>query len=161
MRDRAAFAELRRCADLFDIVFVPAFGRLRRRMAVAADDEKGLRKVADIAALLAHVKEDDERRLARALGTAPGQSADLDSTTMSPARFRRLLQADEPADRLRRLIRAVKILKGRANVADLADAVWFWGDWMKQDWAFRYLGETPPTEDKDQVPTIVNEGSKP
>ena len=63
---------------------------------------------------------------------------------MSEARFRRLLQARDDADLTRRLVRAVKMLKGKANVADLAAAIWWWNDRTRQTWAFRYLDAEPP-----------------
>jgi len=155
-RDRAAFAELRRCTDPLSIAFVPAFDRLRRRFGIAAANEKGLERLADIAVLLAHVTEDDGRPVARALGPVPsGQAA------MSEARFRRLLQADDRADCLRRLTRAIKMLKGKANVADLAEAVWYWNDRTKRRWAFAYLDANQPDDERGPVQsqTMDNGGS--
>jgi CRISPR system Cascade subunit CasB len=72
---------------------------------------------------------------------------------MSEARFRRLLQADDRIDCLRRLTRAVKMLKGKANVADLAEAVWYWNDRTKRRWAFTYLDADPPDQEREAAPT--------
>jgi CRISPR type I-E-associated protein CasB/Cse2 len=144
-RDRAAFAELRRSADPLDIAFVPAFDRLRRRLGAAATDEWGLRKAARIANLLAHIVEDDRKPVARALGSG----AEDNPAVMSEARFRRLLQAEDQEDLLRRLTRAVKMLKGKANIGDLAQAAWYWNDRIRQRWAFTYLGAEPPVDGRD------------
>jgi len=142
-RDRAAFAELRRGADPLDIAFVTAFGKLR--LGLKARSDWALRKTAMIAHVLAHVREDDERPVAKALGPAKKD----DDAVMSQSRFRRLLQARDEADLTRRLVRAVKMLKGRANVADLASAVWWWNDRTRRDWAFRYLDAEPPDSSRD------------
>jgi CRISPR system Cascade subunit CasB len=142
-RDRAAFAELRRSVDPIDLAFIPAFGELRRRLGAKSDPQ--LRSAAMIAHVLAHVREDDARPVARALGPTPGD----EHAAMSEARFRRLLQAREDDDLARRLIRAVRMLKGKANIADLARAVWYWNDRTRREWAFRYLNAEPPAIGED------------
>jgi CRISPR system Cascade subunit CasB len=137
-RDRASLAELKRSDDPLDIAFVSAFGRLRHRLG--AHSEQALQRAAMIAHVLAHVREDDRRSMARALGPQQGG----EKSAMSEARFRRLLQARDHPDLKRRLVRAVKMLSGKANVADLAIAIWWWNDRTRQQWAFRYLNAEPP-----------------
>ena len=139
-RDRASLAELKRSADPLDIAFVSAFSQLRHGIGVYS--EWALQRAAMIAHVLAHVREDDKRPVAQALGP----THDGGQSTMSEARFRRLLQARDDADLMRRLVRAVKMLKGKANVADLADAIWWWNDRTRRKWAFRYLNVEPPAE---------------
>ena len=139
--DRAGLAELRRSADPLDLAFVPAFGRLR--LALGAHEAGAILRAARIAHVLAHVRDNDSRPVARALGP----QADGDAP-MSEARFRRLLQAADDEDLIRRMVRAVKMLKQRANVADLAEALWFWNDRVRRDWAFRYLNAEPPADDR-------------
>jgi len=141
-RDRASLAELKRSYDPLDIAFVSAFGRLRH--GLKAYSEWRLRRAAMIAHVLAHVREDDGRPMAQALGPQQGD----EGAAMSEARFRRLLQARDDADLTRRLVRAVKMLKGKANVADLASAIWWWNDRTRQKWAFRYLNAEPPRAPK-------------
>jgi CRISPR system Cascade subunit CasB len=138
-RDRGAFAELRRSADPLDLAFARGFNRLHIDLKVGNQDWPLLRAAA-IANVLAHVREDDSRAVARALGP----QADNAGEVMSEGRFRRLLQSEEGEDLTRNLVRAVKMLKGKANVADLARAIWWWNDRVRRDWAFRYLNAEPP-----------------
>jgi len=143
-RDRASLAELKRSPEPLDIAFVPAFRRLR--LALGAHAEWALARAAMVAHVLAHVREDDSRAVARALGPQPG----ADGAPMSEARFRRLLQARDDADLTRRLVRAVKMLKGKANIADLAVAIWWWNERTQREWAFRYFDADPPPERNPQ-----------
>lgn len=142
-RNRAALAELRRSADPLDVAFVPAFGDLRRALHAGTDWQ--IVRAAMIAYVLAHVREDDLRPVARALGPQKGDEGSI----MSEARFRRLLQSRESDDLIRRLVRAVKMLKGKANVADLALSIWHWNDRTRRNWAFQYLNADPPNTDRD------------
>jgi CRISPR system Cascade subunit CasB len=131
---------LRRNADPLDLVFVAAFRRLQNDLG--AHDDRTLRRAAMMAHVLAHVREDDEIRFARALGSPRGD----EKAAMSETRFRRLLQARDDADLTRRLVRAVKMLKGKANVVDLAWAIWFWNDRARQIWMFDYFAADPPAD---------------
>lgn len=140
-RDRASLAELKRSTDPLDVAFIPAFGRLRRHLEAYREWE--LQRAALIGHVLAHVREDDELAVARALG--PRRQGG-EGAAMNEARFRRLLQARDDDDLRRRLVRAVKLLRGRANVADLADAIWWWNDRTRQRWAFLYLDAEPPAK---------------
>jgi CRISPR type I-E-associated protein CasB/Cse2 len=138
-RDRAAFAELRRSFDPIELIFVPAFSDLRRSLRFG---EKRIRQAAMIAHVLAHVRSDDTRAVARALGAR----SDEGSPAMSEQRFRRLLQARDDPDLARHLVRAVRLLKGKANVADIATAIRHWNDRTRQRWAFAFFDAEPPDQ---------------
>ncbi|KAF0119378.1 MAG: CRISPR-associated protein [Rhodospirillaceae bacterium] len=139
--NRGALARLRRAGDPVELAFIKEVAQLQRRLKAKEDE---MIKVARIAHLLAHVRENAFPKVARALGP---QAGDEDKAPMSEARFRRLLQVRDPEDIDLRLIRAVKMLKGAANVADLADAVWWWNDKTRRYWAFQYFNAPPPEDE--------------
>ena len=127
---RAALARLRRASTPLEILQEPEALRLIRRLPHEKPD-----RVAILAGILAHVREPDDQRVARAIGRS---SLDDDKPAlMSEARFRRLLQVpgDELLDAMRRLLR---LTKGKANVDDLSFAVLRWGDRVKERWIFEY-----------------------
>jgi CRISPR system Cascade subunit CasB len=132
--DRAALAELRR-ADLPAAMQIPAtldlFRRLGRRRPEALPD------IALCAAVLASVREDDPGlRAARSLGAPPGEPEER--AAMSPLRFRRLMEAATPEERLVAFRRAVALARGRINVRDLAAACLDWSDNRRRRWIFEY-----------------------
>jgi CRISPR system Cascade subunit CasB len=143
--DRAALAELRR-ADLPAAMQTPAtldlFRRLGRRRPEALPD------IALCAAALASVREDDPgTRAARSLGAPPGEPDDR--AVMSPLRFRRLIEAATPEDRLVALRRAVALAHGRINVRDLAAACLDWSEVRRRRWIFEYYAAgyaAPPAQ---------------
>lgn len=97
--------------------------------------------VASLAVVLAHVREDDP---GYAIATRLGGSKE-DDRLMKPARFRRLMLAETGEERLTAFRRAIQMLKGRANVKDIATAWLLWdheehGDRIRVDWMFRYVG---------------------
>lgn len=128
-RERAAFARLRRARDAIDALAEPATLDLLRRLPGADPD-----RVATLAAVLAHVRETESARLARAVGC---KSFGDEKPPLSEGRFRRLMQSehDELGDALRRLVR---LTKGRANVRDLAATALCWGDRVRKRWIFDY-----------------------
>ncbi|MBF0169348.1 MAG: type I-E CRISPR-associated protein Cse2/CasB [Alphaproteobacteria bacterium] len=139
--NRGALARLRRADDPVELAFIDEAAKLSRRLQ--ADTPEAMMKAARIAHLLAHVRDNAFPKVARALGPQSGD----ESAVMSEARFRRLLQARDDEDLDRRLIRAVKMLKGTVNVADLANAVWWWNERTRRDWAFNYFNAPLPEAD--------------
>lgn len=98
-------------------------------------------RVAGLAAVLAHVREDDpSRSVAGRLG-----GRDPDERLMKPARFRKLMLAAPGEERLTTFRRALRLLAPVANVADLSTGWLLWdhpdtGDRIRADWMFRYVG---------------------
>ena len=128
---RAALARMRRAATPVEVMQEPEALRLVARLPRNPD------RVAMLAGILAHVRESDERRVARAVGR---DALDEDRTALlSEGRFRRLLQTPggELMEPMRRLVR---MMKGTVNVPDLASAVLYWGDDVKKRWIFDYYG---------------------
>lgn len=155
--NRAALAQLRRCAGLVDIVTVPAFHDLWRHCG----KPRGSRgeRLALAAAVVAHIRRDQpDVLLSRSLGPDdPGNPA---TATLSPLRLRRLLAVrDDDAEPLRlQLTRLIQMNDDTANVADVAAAALWWNEKTRIRWAFAYwdapdatpAGATPPeTPDTD------------
>lgn len=128
---RAALAKLRRARTPLEVIQVPDALRLVARLPHHPD------RTAILAGVLATVRETDARTVAKALGRK--SLDDRDSARLSEPRFRRLMQtpASELMDPMRRLVR---LLKGRANVADLGLSILYWGDDVKRRWILDYYG---------------------
>ncbi len=140
--DKGARAQLRRCKTPEEVVMVPAFHRLCRRVRPLMKDERDgwEMRIAAIAGLLAHVRKLDSRKtLAEQMAEKrPGG----DSPTVSELRFRRLLQRDR-RDLFAALVRVLGLLDKTANPFDLARSVYYWGDNERKRWAFAYFPNVP------------------
>jgi len=143
--DRAALARLRR-ADLVAAMEDPTTLALFRALGRTSPDD--LPEVAVCAAVLAAVREDDRSaHTARQLGAPPGEPGAR--AVVSPLRFRRLIQAGSPEERLTALRRAVALAAGRINVRELAAACLKWSDDSRRRWIFEYYAAgfaAPPAE---------------
>lgn len=117
-------AELRRAKSLTEILLTPAANDLRRRLESQWYNAEG---IALIAGALAHVKADDEEQLSARLGSR-----------MSESRFRRLLNFTDHDSLLRPMIRAIRLVEGKANIVDLARSLFWWNDRTRRDWAYIY-----------------------
>ena len=152
--DRAALAELRRAnlpAAMQNPATLDLFRRLGRKHPEALPD------VALCAAVLASVREDDPRvRAARTLGPPPGEPDER--AAMSPLRFRRLMEAPTPEERLIALRRATALAHGQINVRDLAAACLDWSEPRRQRWIFEYYAagyaapSPAPAETPEETP---------
>lgn len=142
--DRAVLARLRRAATPLEAVEEEATIDLARRLG------GGLRTLDDVAvcaAVLAHVRQDDGSPIARRVGPVPGDPTRR--PLMSALRFRRLIQADVPEDKLIQFRRLLALADRKANVTDLASALLDWSERRRRDWIFRYYAGEPPARDDD------------
>ena len=146
---RAALARLSR-ANLAAAMEDPATLALFRALGRTRPDD--LPEVALCAAVLATVREDDRGLpAARQLGAPPGEPDAR--APLSPIRFRRLVQADPPEERLIALRRAVALAGKRINVRDLAAACLDWTERRRRSWIFEYYNagraapDTEPTRE--------------
>ena len=131
---RMALARMRRAATPIEVMQEPEALRLIARLPWEDPD-----RVAMLAGILAHVRESDDRRVARAVGR---KTLDDDrSALLSQRRLRRLLQTPDTGlmEPMRRLAR---MNKGRLNVLDLAFTVLRWGEGVKKRWILDYYGVT-------------------
>jgi len=140
--DPGALARLRR-ADLIGAAMEEVTIDLFRKLTPASKLPLDLlfERTALIAAVLAHVRTDDTRKVAARAGEKKGE----DQRLLHPLRLRRLLAAHTLADCLIAFRRLVALLDRRANVADLAESLLDWPDAIRGDrrrtrWAFDYYG---------------------
>lgn len=141
--DRAALARLRRCATVAEAMQDQATIDLFRRASGAGP--RDLPDAGLTAAVLAHVREDDptEPRIARRIG--PDSTDKPETALLKPLRFRRLMEAHTPDERLTAFRRLIAIAGGRLNVADLAAALLRWTEQRQNRWIYDYWNAGQPT----------------
>ena len=135
--DPGALARLRRATSPVDALTQAQAIRLARWLGVGLEDEQRLARVGALAHVLAHVKTNNStQHMARQLG--PDKNGE--NAVMSSLRFQRLMAARAPEDLMREMRSAVKLLKGSANIADIADAFYWWSDKTRIRWTYHYWG---------------------
>lgn len=138
--DRAAAARLRRCATVAEAMQLPETMALLRRLGGGA---RRLPEAALLAAVLAGVRRDAPGAgVARALG--PDDPERPETAAMSPLRFRRLMEAEAPDDRLTQFRRMAALLGGTLDVRDLASAVLRWTEPRRIAWTYAYWNAGRP-----------------
>jgi CRISPR system Cascade subunit CasB len=130
-----ALARLRRCAMVAEAMQEPATIALLHGGGGTARD---LPDTALVAAVLSHVRHDDpiNRSIARRIG--PDDPTKPETALVKPIRFRRLIDAEEPDERLTAYRRLVAISGGTLNVADLARTLMDWSEQTRIRWIFDY-----------------------
>lgn len=136
--NRGDRAELRRCARLAEVVFTPAYHRLR--LSVGKFGVPHTDGLALMAGLAARVKNDTaDCTFAEQMATGKSDG----SAKVSGMRFRRLLKANESDELFAALGRIVALLGGSVNLQNLTKSVYFWNDRTRKQWAFEYYSKTP------------------
>lgn len=137
--DPGARARLRRCRSPAEVMLEPGFHRLLNRFATLAArngdtlGEGDIGRLAAIAGLLAHVSTPASKSLAEQMAEPKAGRP-----VLSPLRFRRLLK--EPfEDFFPAMVRVIRLLDKKANVRDLAESVFYWGDKVRRRWALAYF----------------------
>ena len=132
---RQARAQLRRSSSVTDALALRATHDLHRRLAAAGHDLRkrtdGPDRLALIAVALAHVTEDPAESAAARFGRG-------NPPALSGLRFDALVRATEPRQLMRPLTRALRIIKGSANVLRLASDLYWWGENTRMKWCFEY-----------------------
>lgn len=136
--NRGDRAELRRCSTLAEVVFTPAYHKLRLSVGkfgqVNAD---GLALVAGLAARVkSHVPGDT---LAEQMATGKAD----DSARVSGLRFRRVLKIKDREELFMAMGRVVALLGGAVNLHSLANNLYYWNDRTRKQWAFDYYTKSP------------------
>ena len=144
---RRARAELRRAASVTDALAVAATHDLHRRLVHTGYDLRKRRdgpdRLALIAVALAQLTENTGATAAQRFGQGEPKA-------LSELRFNSLIRARSPRQLLRPLPRALRLLKGSANVHRLAADLYWWSDTTRTSWCFDYHGATqarPTTEE--------------
>jgi CRISPR system Cascade subunit CasB len=132
-QNRGDRAELRRCADLLQVMQTEAFHSARRRLIGAGLSEADSRnpRLAAIVALAAHVKGLSDQSL-------PETFSSGDKPPVSPLRFRQILEAADDDELFTRLRRVLPLVDNAVNLATLAADVWYWGDRVRKRWVYDY-----------------------
>ncbi|HRO48516.1 MAG TPA: type I-E CRISPR-associated protein Cse2/CasB [Hyphomicrobium sp.] len=166
--DRAAVARLKRCDTALAAAAEPAVARLLAKLFPDAPRGKRidmLPRVAALAAVLAHVKENGGTGFAQALGKP--RDGEGSTPVLSPVRFKRFQTTRGADETLMSFRRAVLLLNRTADIRDLARVLLAWddddvGDRTRTIFAFDYHGagiaapeadpsaDPAPTSDKDE-----------
>lgn len=153
--NRAALAQLRRASAVGALAEEQTFV-LFQALGYGQNDTKRLPRVATLACLLAHIRENTGESFGRAIGRQ--SIADKDSAKLKALRFQALIAANGEDEILRAFRRAVDILGGRANVADLARVVLFFDfDETRRKLAFDYYGAGMAAPDPETRDTTSGE----
>lgn len=139
-QNRGERAELSRAKSVDDIILLPAFQRACQRFKPFFEGEDNWEsRLAAILGLLAHVRKPSGQEIALEMAGGPKPK---DQPIVSELRFRRLLQKDRQ-ELFVAMIRILRMLDNQANLHDLANSVYYWGNRTKRDWAFTYFPNTP------------------
>ena len=139
-------ANLRRCSNTTEVMFIPAYHKLRRELRALG--EVNDRALACMAGILAHVKNDSpEQSIANLMSARKEQG---ETPRVSELRFRRLIQSESHEDIFGPTIRIVRMLDGSVGIAGLAKDLYEWGDRTKKQWAFDYYSNIPSTNSKSE-----------
>lgn len=135
-------AELRRAKNLEEVFYSPEFHTLYRKLNPAG--WRNRKNIALMAGVLAHVKTNAVSRHVAAQMAAPGKSGS--KAVLSGLRFRRLLKHDTPEELYSPMIRIIRLLDKKINIADLAQSLYWWNTRTKMDWSLRYYDKVPGEE---------------
>lgn len=136
--DRASRAVLRRCATIDEVTLSDAYQRFYRYMlacnAWPADAKNWQNdRLAAIAGLLALVKTEDTQRLPFRMSESSGERP-----LVSELRFRGLLKIETLDDLFESLRRTLPLIDYKADIYQLANDVYYWGDKVRKEWAYSY-----------------------
>lgn len=141
--DRGERAALRRASSPTEVVFSPAYHRLLSQL-----QQEGYtvyrEALAVMTGLTAHVKEDTgpDKSLAQQMASLRSSGS---GAKVSGLRFRRLLAVNQREELYPLMIRVIRLLDGRVNLVSLANAVYWWNERTRKDWAYDYY-KTAPAE---------------
>lgn len=126
---RATRARLRRVSAPVEALQIEAVHDLNRRLGGALTGRGDT--LALIVVALANLRTDAKENVAERMA---GQVA--------PLRFQRLVRIETRADLIVPLRRALAQIDGAANVAALAQDLFYWSDTVRTRWCFSYYGAT-------------------
>ena len=128
-------AELRRAKSVEDILLLPSFHYTCLRFKPFFEEKNWQYRLAMIIGLLSHIQELDSELIAVKMAGKP-------KPVVSELRFRRLIQRDRK-ELYHSMIRIIQMLGKKGNIYDLSNSIFYWGDSVKQDWAYSYFPNTP------------------
>lgn len=132
--DRGDRADLRRCHDLTEVFFCPAFHRLYQ--SLLSEGKVRREALALIAVSLAHVKEDIS---GVTFAQQMGESKTGQTPQISKMRFRSLIRIESYPDLFLSVTRIVKMLNGAVNIDDMVHNLYFWNEKTRKEMTFEYF----------------------
>lgn len=141
--DKGERAALRRASNPTEVVFSPAYHRLLGKLLTLGRPVNH-EALAAVAGLATHIKvlATNGESLARQMATPKSPDG---NARVSGLRFRRLLVVSDRNELYPLLIRIIRLLDGNVNLQSLANAVYWWNDNTRKQWAYDYYS-TAPTE---------------
>lgn len=135
-------ADLRRCHSVHEVMLNPAYHQLRLGLTGEGEEihQMDLKRLAVVAGVLAHVREDRQMPVAEQLGRS---NTDQDTTGFSEVRFRRILQTEEPEDLFMILTRMAQHQGGAISIRDLSRSILTWNERTREQWAMKYYTHAP------------------
>jgi CRISPR system Cascade subunit CasB len=139
--NRADRAELKRCEDLLEVMITPAFQRARRILLAAGLNPRGAQqdRLAMVVGLSASVSSTRDPNAHSRLPRLPLAFSEGEKPSVSPLRFRQLLEARTDDELFVRLRRVLPLVKERINLFHLANDVFQWNDIVRKGWIYEYL----------------------
>ncbi len=122
--NRGDRARLRRAESPDDVLLTGAFSRFLSMMPNSWSESGNLPASALVAAILAHIKGDQNTASFAAQLATPKDGGD--KPRMSELRFQQLQKSNDPGEFFRRLLRAVRMLDGNVNILSLANDALHW-----------------------------------
>lgn len=116
-------AELRRAKTPADILLCQGFKYLYFELAGYWTLDKNLLGLAAAAGVIAYIEEDDNRSFAHACAISADGSP---KPAMSELRFAQLQKSRTLDELFVRMVRAIRLLRKKANVVSVADSVLHW-----------------------------------
>jgi CRISPR type I-E-associated protein CasB/Cse2 len=148
-----ALARLRRASSPVEALAEAEAIHLAAKLDITRSQTDRLAYVGALAATLAHVRDNQQgQSMAQMLGPVGKDESGI----MSALRFQRLITARGADDLMRQMRNAVKLLKGRANITDLAASIYWWGDKTRINWTYAYWGAAFASPDMTETEATGN-----
>ncbi len=142
-KNRGDRANIRRATSPAEVVFNGSFHGLLAKLRATGYPLSGMDadRIAAVAGLVAHVENHvSNDSVARQMATPKSTGG---GARVSGLRFRRLLAVSDRDALYPLLIRVVRLLDGNVNLVSLANAIYWWNDRTKKQWAYEYYATTP------------------
>jgi len=139
--NRGDSAELRRCHNLTEVFFCPAFHRLYQSLLPHGMVRR--EALALIAVTLAHVKEDISNVT---FAQQMGESRIGLTPSVSEARFRKLIRCESYTDLFLPVTRIIRMLNGTVNIDDVVKKLYFWNEKSRKEMTFEYFEKVLQSE---------------
>lgn len=143
LQNRGDGAELRRCHDLNEVFFCPAFHQLYQ--SLRGDGPVKKEALALIAVSLAYVRNNEARD---SFAAQMGDEKSVGTPQVSEIRFKKLVRSESHHELFSPVIRIIRMLDGAVNIDDLVSKLYYWNDKSRQKMTFEYYEKVLHIEEK-------------